>query len=83
MPFWQSTDSAARASIFVRRAGRPYDSKAIVGAAFGYQHPERGPLQASALSGGEATVQAKLEALGFEVIVVTSPRAPRSTGRRP
>lgn len=55
---------------FVRRGNRLYDSKAIVGAAFGYQFPGHGPLNAAAFSGGEATVQRKLEELGFEVVVV-------------
>lgn len=44
------------------------DSKAIVGAAYGFQYPEEGPLRASEFSGGEATVVPKLQALGFEVI---------------
>jgi hypothetical protein len=54
----------------VRRGNRLYDSKAIVGAAYGHQHRERGPLRAADFSGGEATVQAKLNELGFEVVVV-------------
>jgi MoxR-like ATPase len=52
---------------FVMRNGKRYDSKAIVGAAVGKQHPERGPLRPDEFSGGEATVQSKLEQLGFEV----------------
>lgn len=43
------------------------DSKAIAGVALGFQFPEIGPLSASQFSGGEATVQAKLQSLGFEV----------------
>jgi len=46
--------------------GRRYDSKAIAGAAHGYQFPQ--PLQAADFSGGEATVASKLRSLGFEVI---------------
>jgi hypothetical protein len=57
-------------SYFVRRNGQLYDSKAIVGAAHGYEHPDRGPMKSSEFSGGEATVRAKLQELGFEV---TSP----------
>jgi 5-methylcytosine-specific restriction enzyme A len=45
--------------------GKHYDSKAIVGAAFGYQHGE--PLAASDFSGGEKTVKQVLEKLGFKV----------------
>lgn len=48
--------------------GRLYDSKAIVGAAYGYAFPERGSLQASEFSGGEATVESLLAGLGFEVV---------------
>jgi 5-methylcytosine-specific restriction protein A len=47
--------------------GRTYDSKAICGAAHGFDRPVDGPLTAAEFSGGEATVKRKLEALGFEV----------------
>lgn len=50
--------------------GLLYDSKAIVGAAYGYAFPERGPLQASEFSGGGATVESLLAGLGFEVVRV-------------
>jgi hypothetical protein len=49
------------------RNGQPCDSKAIVGAAYGFQYPGEGPLKPSEFSGGEATVLPKLQALGFEV----------------
>jgi hypothetical protein len=49
--------------------GRDYDSKAIVGAAHGYQFPDQGPLRARDFSGGYATVQRLLESLGFTVRV--------------
>jgi hypothetical protein len=55
---------------YVRRNNQLYDSKAIVGAAYGYQFPDQGPLNPADFSGGEATVQRKLEELGFEVVVV-------------
>lgn len=48
--------------------GNLYDSKAIVGAAFGIQHPDRGPLKHSEFSGGDATVRRLLEGLGFSVV---------------
>lgn len=50
--------------------GRLYDSKAIVGVAYGYAFPDRGPLRASQFSGGEATVESLLARLGFEVVRV-------------
>lgn len=52
---------------FLQYGGKLYDSKAIVGAAHGYQHPELGPLTAHDFSGGERTVQPQLEKLGFTV----------------
>jgi hypothetical protein len=45
------------------------DSKAIAGAAYGYEYPDSGPLRPEDFSGGEATVAARLTALGFEVQV--------------
>ena len=54
--------------LFDPNTGKLYDSKAIVGAAYGYAFPERGPLRAADFSGGEATVQKVLQNLGFEVL---------------
>ena len=53
--------------------GKRYDSKAIVGVAWGIQN-SRGLtwLSAEDFSGGEATVRRKLESLGFSVIDATS-----------
>ena len=48
--------------------GRLYDSKAIVGAAYGYAFPREGPLKADDFSGGEATVESVLEGMGFTVV---------------
>lgn len=50
------------------RTGELCDSKAIVGAAYGHQFPQEGPLTADDFSGGEATVVPKLQRLGFEVV---------------
>jgi 5-methylcytosine-specific restriction protein B len=58
--------SPSRKYFLVYEAKR-YDSKAIVGAAHGYQYPELGPLKHTEFSGGEQTVQRKLEHLGFTV----------------
>src|SRR4051794_31131814 len=52
---------------FLTRDGRRYDSKAIVGAAHGMAGGPA-PLPASAFSGGDATVAALLQRLGFEVV---------------
>lgn len=49
--------------------GREYDSKAIVGAAYGYQFPEKGPLAYDDFRGGAISVQPLLESLGFTVRV--------------
>lgn len=48
--------------------GELCDSKAIIGAAYGFQYPSEGPLKPSDFSGGEATVVPKLQSLGFEVV---------------
>lgn len=67
-------------SYFLVVDGREYDSKAIVGAAHGYQFPQVGPLAATEFCGGKATVQGVLEGLGFEVRVVTDCMPPSGVG---
>jgi hypothetical protein len=44
------------------------DSKAIVGAAYGYQFPSEGPLRPRDFSGGDATVVRLLRQLGFSLV---------------
>lgn len=57
----------------VEEGGR-YDSKAIAGVAWGFQHAGgRRALAHTAFSGGEATVKRKLEALGFTVVEDPAP----------
>ena len=63
---------------FLVDQGRPYDSKAVAGAAHGYQFPGR-PLRARDFSGGDATVRSKLESLGFEVLGPQEKRNPSWT----
>jgi predicted RNA-binding protein with PUA-like domain len=63
---------------FLVVGGREYDSKAIAGAAHGYQFPRDGALDADAFSGGDATVRRKLAELGFSV-ERSSSRAERLT----
>src|SRR5262249_31937281 len=53
------------------------DSKAIVGAAHGFQYPEKGQLHSEDFSGGESTVRALLERLGFSVEVRGSDESPK------
>jgi hypothetical protein len=57
---------------FLLREGRRYDSKAIVGAAYGFQFPDRDPLGSDDFSGGDATVKPLLQRLGFRVEGPTS-----------
>ncbi|KQX90563.1 DUF3883 domain-containing protein [Variovorax sp. Root473] len=52
------------------RTGELADSKAIVGAAFGFEHPEVGPLTAADFSGGDSTVVPRLQLLGYETVKV-------------
>lgn len=66
---------------FLSWQGRLYDSKAIVGAAHGYEFPAEEPLGSADFSGGEATVKRKLEALGFEVVALNT--QPGDGGRNP
>jgi hypothetical protein len=49
-------------------SGLPCDSKAVAGAAFGFGHPEVGPLRPKQFSGGEVTVVKALRGLGFQVV---------------
>lgn len=52
-----------------------YDSKAIVGVAYGYEHPGQGPLSNAAFSGGVAEGAAawQLRRLGFDVVERPAP----------
>jgi hypothetical protein len=65
---------------FLELKGKLYPSKAIVGVAYGYEFPDKGPLKASDFSGGELTVKHKLEALGFSVQVLKPPEMVPVTG---
>ena len=47
--------------------GKAYDSKAIYGVAFGYEHPDIGALASDDFTGGEHSVVQKLRELGFHV----------------
>ena len=47
--------------------GEACDSKAVVGAAYGMQYPQEGPLSHDVFSGGVATVVKLLRQLGFEL----------------
>ena len=53
---------------FLSEPDQLYDSKAIVGAAHGYEFPAQGPLKSGDFSGGANTVVPKLEALGFSIL---------------
>ena len=44
-----------------------YDAKALLGAAHGFQFPERGPLQSSDIPSSERAVRGTLTKLGFTV----------------
>ena len=52
---------------FLIHNGKKYDSKAIVGVAYGFENPEHGPLKPSEFSGGAASVQSWLKYLNFQV----------------
>ncbi len=52
---------------FLVKSGVLFDSKAVVGAAHGYEFPNLGSLRPNQFSGGEQTVARKLRELGFNV----------------
>jgi hypothetical protein len=58
-------------SYLAQHDGRTYDSKAIVGVAYGLQYPDRGPLAAGSFSGGRGHAAGYLSKLGFEVAGIT------------
>ena len=58
---------------FLEVNGKLYDSKAIAGVAHAFQFPDTGPLRPSEVSGGDATVRAVLEGLGYKVVVREQP----------
>ena len=64
---------------FLVHDGRRYDSKAVVGAAHGYDLPDEGPLSSDAFSGGRETVRVVLTRLGFEVEGPNSGDSPETT----
>lgn len=53
---------------FAWRDGKLYDSKALAGVSFGFQHPEEGPMRNSEFSGGESSVIRRLRELGFDTV---------------
>jgi hypothetical protein len=52
---------------FLVHRGRRYDSKAILGAAYGFQFPERGALGPKDFHGGEAATVPRVRSLGFMI----------------
>lgn len=58
--------------------GKRYDSKAIIGAAYGYENPSVGPMSSGDFVGGASTVQRWLEDLGFDLDVGESGPTPTS-----
>lgn len=62
----------AATKYLVRIDGRLYDSKAIVGVAYGYENPGHGPLSANEFYGGVKGdgAAAQLDRLGFEIVRV-------------
>lgn len=76
--FLEKYGFGAARSFWLVKDDKRYDSKAIAGAAFGYQHPDRGPLRREAFSGGDQSVKAALERLGFCIEVdITAARLRR------
>jgi MoxR-like ATPase len=55
--------------------GREYDSKAVLAAAHGFEHPDEGPLRVHDFSGGDQTTS-RLRALGFTIAAPSVSPAP-------
>jgi hypothetical protein len=71
IPGFAWTIKVKRSTKFVvAHNGREYDSKALLAAAHGFQHPDKGPLPNN-FSGGEQTT-ARFRALGFTVVFPTA-----------
>lgn len=60
---------------FLLYGGKRYGSKAICGAAHGFDRPAEGPLRPGDFSGGNATVARLLRRLGFDVVQPSSSRS--------
>src|SRR3954463_14397372 len=71
----------SRATATAQAERKEYDSKAIAGVAVGKQFPSEGPLRSDQFSGGDATVRAKLESLGFRVRGPSEPDGIRISSR--
>jgi len=56
------------------------DSKAILGAAYGFQHPTSGPLTPGEFSGGETVTTPILEGLGYEIVSIETEERVLSVG---
>lgn len=63
--------------------GKQYDAKAIAGAAYGFQHPDKGPLKQSDFTSGLHTVVPKLESLGFEIEEIDPGKTTANDGEQP
>lgn len=68
-------------SYFLVIDGRDYDSKAIVGAAHGFQFPDLGPLTCTEFSGGCSTVERLLRGMGFDMRIQTTAAPDKSSSR--
>lgn len=81
LPFLEKYHFGLAREYFLIYNGKKYDSKAIVGAAHGYELAEEGPLRPADFSGGQETVGRLLERLGFKV--TTPDRATPVNNRNP
>jgi 5-methylcytosine-specific restriction protein A len=66
--FLEKYDFGPSKKFYLVHQGKHYDSKAILGAAYGYQFPKRGPLPFDQFKGGDQTIHLLSRVLGFEVI---------------
>jgi 5-methylcytosine-specific restriction protein A len=66
--FLEKYDFGPSRKFYLVHQGKHYDSKAILGAAYGYQFPNRGPLPFDEFKGGDQTIHLLGDGLGFEIV---------------
>lgn len=66
--FLERYDFGPSKKFYLVHQGKYYDSKAILGAAYGYQFPTRGPLPFDEFKGGDQAIHLLSDGLGFKVV---------------
>ena len=73
----------AKKYLLIQEDGQLFDSKAVVGVAYGHAHPDRGPLAAGDFSGGVEGAVRVLDDLGYTGVDRAGPPGAFSWSRNP